>query len=428
MYSSLDKVDIVVADKGRDGGALLVQTDHRDRAEVDGELEISVLFALARVLVPLRVERWKGATVRYAAIGELHPTLATVIASTGQLAESAGEELDLAGVAKRPTADLAEDAFRALAAKVVAREGLDATEDGLRRFEEAVAAGGYDAEADEIGYWNAVAELAAVTGEVLRARFGGRWADDPKDFADIPFMFQVGSNYVNPVGKANKFIAHGERESPRQLVRSLEDRDTPAGPLLPNMKPAAWPARASTVCEPFMPDMDKAGEDVPLVVYGYDHPNTFAMLTHEGPDKHDLADLRRQARANLAAVPVEVERVALEQITFWVVHSSFFAAEKILDVEFMKALHRTIGSEVLAAAVPEKGRLFVTNAIAQPEAIHAFMALARGAYERNEGGRQISPTVFLVMEGEVKGVAKLGGPTEEPEPPKKKGFFSRLFN
>jgi hypothetical protein len=425
MYSSLHKVDIVVADQGRGGGELLVQTDHRDASEVDGEVELAVLFALARIIVPLRVERWKGATVRYVALGQLHPALAEVVAATGQLAESMGQPFDVSGVRARPAADLAEEAFERLSAKVLAREGIEATEDGLAELEGRVAAGGYDAEADEIGYWTAVAELAAVTGSVLRARHGGRWVDDPKDFADIPFMFGVGSSLVNPVGKAIKFIAHGERDSPRQLLRSMEDQGTPDGPLLVNMKPAHWDGRGYAICEPLAPDLEKTGAPIPLVAYGYDHPNTFAMKTKDGGANEDLASLRRQAIENLAAVEVQVERVALDAITFWVAHSSFFAAEKILDPTFMQGLHRTIGAPLLAAAVPEKGRLFVTSAVASPETMHAFMALARGAYERNEGGRQLSPTVFLIMEGRITGVAQ--ATAGEPEP-KKKGFFSRLFN
>ena len=57
-----------------------------------------------------------------------------------------------------------------------------------------------------------------------------------------------------------------------------------------------------------------------------------------------------------------------------------------------------------------------------PEHTIGFMAIAQGAYDQNEGGRQLSPTVFLVMDGVVSGVAT------RAEPPKKKGFFSRLFN
>ncbi len=113
-------------------------------------------------------------------------------------------------------------------------------------------------------------------------------------------------------------------------------------------------------------------------------------------------------------------------LTVWVVHGGYFAAEKVLDQAFMKEMHERVGAEILLAAMPEKGRLMIANGLASPETTTgALMAVALGAFERNEGGRQISPTVFLISEGKVCGIAQV---STEPEPPKKKGFFSRLFN
>jgi hypothetical protein len=128
--------------------------------------------------------------------------------------------------------------------------------------------------------------------------------------------------------------------------------------------------------------MEKSGGDIPLVAYGRDQPNSFAMLSPDNDQAQDLAALRAEALANLAKVEVSVEKVELDALTFWAAH-----------------------------------------AVVAPEKTLAFMALARGAYERNEGGRQLSPTIFLVMDGSVSGIATAA----EPEP-KKKGFFSQLFN
>ena len=88
-------------------------------------------------------------------------------------------------------------------------------------------------------------------------------------------------------------------------------------------------------------------------------------------------------------------------------------------------MHASIG-ELLAAAVPEKGRLFLTNAVAKPETIAAFVAIASGVYQKNEAGRQLSPTVFLVSDGNIVGVAQ---PSESPAPePAKKSWVKKLFN
>jgi hypothetical protein len=87
----------------------------------------------------------------------------------------------------------------------------------------------------------------------------------------------------------------------------------------------------------------------------------------------------------------------------------------------MKSMHERLEAQMLAVAVPAKGQLLVTDAIAKAETMLGFMAIARGIYEKNEGGRQLSPTVFLCAEGRLQGVAKAA-------PPEKKGFFKRLFS
>jgi hypothetical protein len=429
VYSSLHKIDIVVQNKGGGPSKILVQTDHRDAKEVAGELEISILFALARTIVPRRVEDGKNAVVRYVCIGSLHPALAEVAASTGAQVESAGETVSLDGVRRRAAADIADEAFAALGKQLLARRGLAADEKGLAAFEADVAGAPADpVDENEISHWTAVAELAAVTGEVLRAKYGGRWVDDPKDYADIPFMFQPArdAGLVNPVGKAIKFLKHGAAESPRQLIQLVEDAGKPQGPLLFTLKPSSWGARGEAVSEPLTPGMEKAGADIPVIVYGRDQPNTFALFMKDGEREKGIAGMRAEALANLAQIHAEVERVDLDKLTFWVVQGGYFAAEKILDVAFMKSMHERVKAPILAAAIPTKGQLFVTSAVARPETMLGFMAIARGIHEKNEGGRQLSPTVFLVSEGLIQGVAKTS--SEPPAPAEKKGFFKKLFS
>jgi hypothetical protein len=214
----------------------------------------------------------------------------------------------------------------------------------------------------------------------------------------------------NVIDKVQRFLAHGELQSPRHLLRALEDTGT-EGPVLFTLKPAAWASDNEMVCEP-LAELGTTGADTPFLVYGRDHPNTFAMFKR-GETPRDLDELRREALANLANIEVELEKVELERLTFWVVHGNYFAGEKLLDVAFMTRMHAEIG-ELLAVSLPEKGRLFITNAVADPEAIGGFMSLARGVYERNEGGRRLSPTVFLVSEAKIVGVAQ-ASETTAPE-------------
>lgn len=412
VYSSLHKIDFIA--DGPDDRRYLVQTDHRSVEEVEAEVELSILFALARIIGPSRTEHGVGAVVRYVALGGLHPAIAQVVASTGAVAEVDRDDVDLSEVETAPPSDLADGAFAGLARRVLEREGLVADEDGLAAFEK-IASAAPSRDEDEVGYWTMVAELAAVTGEVIRGVAGGRWVDDPQGYADIPFMFAAGgpdSNWnVNAVGKAIKYLAIGDAESPRQLLVALRDREAPEGPLLFSLKPADWGAREQMWCEPLFSTSEPIA-DVPLMVYGHDRPNTFSMI-QRGGEIRDLATMRSEALVNLARVEIEVEKVELAQVTFWVGHGDYFAAEKILDVEFMQGMHSVMG-ELIAAAVPEKSRLFLTSAIADPETIASFMRLVRGVHDRDEGGRRLSPTVFLVSEGRIVGVARTDDGSDEP--------------
>ena len=416
MYSSLDKIDLVT--QAPDGASCLVQTDHRGAAEVEEEPELSVVFALSRILNPQRSSHGQGATVRYVVMGDVHPMIACVVASTNAELEASGAKVELGTVERHKPGDLADVAFAGLAKRVLDRHGLAADEAGLAAFERRIA-GAPTADDDEIGWWTAVVELAAVTGEVLRARFGGRWIIDTNGYADLPFMFEIGSSMSNVIDKSRRFLLHGEGQSTRQLVRAQEDAGGDEGPLLFSLKPASWASANDMVCEP-LADLAKTGADVPVLVYGHDHPNTFAMLKR-GESAHDLAAMRATAIANLAKIEVAIEKVELEQTTFHVVHGNYFACEKLLDPAFVQGLHAKIG-ELLAVAMPEKGRLFVANAVAEMERIAAFMTIVRGVYQKNEGGRQLCPTVFLVSEGSIVGVAQPSEAPPEPAGPwKKKG-------
>ena len=93
VYSSLRKIDIV--SEAPDGTRLLLQTDHRSPDEIDAEPELSMLFALARILGPQRSQHGTGSVVRYVALGGLHPAIARVVASTGAEAEVDRAVVDL---------------------------------------------------------------------------------------------------------------------------------------------------------------------------------------------------------------------------------------------------------------------------------------------------------------------------------------------
>src|SRR5437879_1072282 len=87
MFSSLDRIDIITT------GAY-VQTDHRTADEIEREPELSVLFAIVRVLNPTRVEPADSAKpVVYVAQNQPPEFLRHAIrAAGGRLAIDAGED------------------------------------------------------------------------------------------------------------------------------------------------------------------------------------------------------------------------------------------------------------------------------------------------------------------------------------------------
>ena len=91
--------------------------------------------------------------------------------------EGARQARDLTAVARQDPADLADAAFATMGRRVMAERGLAVDEGGLTELVEAMARPPA-LDDDELGHYTALVELAAATGEVLRARFGGRWVRD----------------------------------------------------------------------------------------------------------------------------------------------------------------------------------------------------------------------------------------------------------
>lgn len=208
MFSSLDRVDIVYTDP--DGRTRWLQSDHRRPAEIEAEAELSLLFALIRVLNPRR-DFPAGDDEPVLEYRCQHRPPAFIAAAVA----GAGAELVVDGpvpyLDDAPDAEtLADLGFAALAARVTTEHDVGCDLDGLRALEQRPRV---TLESDEIGHWRAVLGLAAVAGEVLRARSGGRWALHPAAGA-LPFVFLLGPAaapiVVDPLGAAIRWTEGGE--------------------------------------------------------------------------------------------------------------------------------------------------------------------------------------------------------------------------
>ena len=189
------------------------------------------------------------------------------------------------------------------------------------------------------------------------------------------------------------------------------------------LKPPGWGTHG-VYARPLMERYDES----PVAVIAEDHPNNVAYPTDDEGDGSKRDALFAEALANLADIDVEIEKLDLGiEMDLYVVHGHFYAAEKILDEAFMHRMHALLRQELLAVAVPVKSRMFISAGIQSPDNLARLMGLAQSVFE-NEA-HPISPRVFGVMGGKVSAMIQpTGGDAPEPEPKKKKGFWSRLFN
>ncbi|OJH37650.1 hypothetical protein [Cystobacter ferrugineus] len=421
MYSSLDSIDIVTQNEetGRKG---FLQTDHRSAAEIQQERELSTLFALTRMLNARQAIESEGGPVDVLYVCSEPPPdfLRSVVTSAGGRVQINDEPVSVYEGPIGTPEDLAEDAFRRLAYRV-AHEREASLDEGLLSALQEEYAQQPGAEEDEPGYWTRVVELAAVTGELLRARHGGRWAA-AQDMATMPFAFRLGGEgaspaIVNVVGKAERFLTNGERDSLVLLLRMAEDQSLLAAseprPVLFTLKPSDWSVRDRVLCRPLFDAQTRA--DVPLLAYGEDLPNSFSLFKRGGSRDGELDALHAQALENLKAVSVEIDEHGEGPQRVLAVSGHFFAAEKVLDVPFMRAMHERLGSQVLLAAVPRKGLLLLTSALVEPPFTAEFLGLCEEQYA-NQDSAPISPTPLVIQDGEIRGFVQMGDEAPTPSP------------
>lgn len=227
MFSSLDRVDIVAT-------GVYIQTDHRTANEIKQEPELSILFAVVRVLNPLRgnEDPAQNPVVVYVAREPPPAFLCQAIrAAGGQIAVDVAGEFRAApldegegeGEEPPPLEVVIDAAFAGLAQRVAAEHGVELTRDGLATVEQALADVAGDPEQDELTYWSSVMKLGSFGGELIRTKNGGEWR--AVDSGTLPIalatVYQGEEATVNPLGKAIKRFANGDEDSLVGLVDIL---------------------------------------------------------------------------------------------------------------------------------------------------------------------------------------------------------------
>jgi uncharacterized protein YtpQ (UPF0354 family) len=434
MFSSLDRIDLVTQDP-RTGKKAFHQTDHRSTAEVQQEAELSILFALTRVMNARQMgEREGGVRVLYVCFEKPPDFLQRAVVAAGGRLMVNDQDLIYEGVLGTPE-ELADEAFRKLARRVLRERDLPLDESSLSALEQDFL-GSPGPEDDEIGYWTRVVELAAVTAELLRTQVGGKWIEAP-NMATVPFVFHLApggesSPRINALGRAERFLQNGERDSLLHLLRMAEDhanRKEQPKRVLFTLKAPGWVGQDKTVCRPVL-EGEKTAAEVPLLAYGEDMPNSFAIFVKDGTREREMDVMHAQALETLKGVEVQVQEIEESEGKLFVVSGSYFAAEKLLDVDFMRGMHERLQSPLLVAGVPRKGLLFIGD-VREPQLMNGLMAILAAEHAKN-ASEPISPTPLIVSDGKICGVVRTAEKQEEtlaaapPEKPRR-GFFSRLW-
>jgi hypothetical protein len=436
VYCSIDKIDLAAR---VDGKPIAIQSDHRSNAEMLEEPELSVLFALARIVnarAQLAEDGHVDAAVHYAVATEPPAFMREVLAAAhATLDRGDRKRVEHFGPGSaHEVGVLADRAFKELARRAAAKVGVRDLAMALRMLEDQTYANPPE-RTDEVAYWTRVLELSALAGELLRAKYPGRWVQS--DRALVPFGFQMtaSESMMFPTNRAQRVVEDGRGESLFKLLIAAEETASGVskGRLMPSLRDRRDVVLDDVVWKPVI--SDDAPSDLPIVVCGVDGETTFGLLRKEAIGKTPEQAFA-EAYSNLAEEDVQCDEVASGIL---LVSGSFYAAEKLLDREFMRSLHDDLGADLLAAAAPARGCLLVGRITDNPAAIARFAELTRSRHDES-GGRSISPAVMLVSDGRVAGYVR--GPEDEqreadtqPDRPqteqssdsKKPGFLRRLF-
>src|SRR5258708_32962377 len=164
VYCSIDKIDLAAR---LDGNPIAVQTDHRTRDEIEAQPELSVLFAMARVVnarSQLADDGHPTAAVHYVVADDPPALLREALSAVGGTIERADRRLTLEKLGPGSEAAvgvLADRSMVALARRAATRVGSRDLAMALRMLEDQTFANPPE-RADEERYWTRVLELAAL--------------------------------------------------------------------------------------------------------------------------------------------------------------------------------------------------------------------------------------------------------------------------
>jgi hypothetical protein len=202
--------------------------DERNAAAMARLPSLSTLVAIARILNGRRAleARYGGkGEIRYAVIAQPPTFLTDAIVRAGAAVVDAGGDRVILPASPASLSAIVDSAFAELAHHVRTSVGAHDMITALRATEKIRRAAPLDREAKPALYWTAVFELAALAGELSRAK-GGRWIETAE--MPVPFALKFpGGELAMPAKLAQKIVEGGEPEASLEAPQGASTAEPP---------------------------------------------------------------------------------------------------------------------------------------------------------------------------------------------------------
>lgn len=198
--------------------------------------------------------------------------------------------------------------------------------------------------------------------------------------------------------------------------------------MRPSLQPHNWEHKNIMLYEDILKNSSAMKADIPILCFGMDKPDMFEPLQKTPNNEKYFKLFKDAAIKNIVKEQVTVNDVGMGDFTMTVVSGSYYAAEKILDKEFMKKIQQERNYPMLAVGLPRKGTLFIANGVLPPETIGKFIQVIGFKYGENEPAKPLSKTAFIVQQGELSGIISPQYDNgKKPAAEEKKSFWGKLF-
>jgi hypothetical protein len=407
-WADLDK--LAVAKPRPDGRATLIARDDRSTDAITEARHLSTVIAIARVVRGRFAidARHDGRGLVIYSVREAPPAFLVdaVSAAGGIVFDGSREHANKSPLATTVQLDAA---FSDLASAVRRRLKVSSIGDALDVLEHHVRRRAI-AKDDVVATWTAIAELAALAGELIRAHHPARWIEAGNE--RFPLGLDLGKGEIAFPGKLAQVIVDGGAGSLRSLVKIAVGPEPVVRPTARASAPAdpvstAYSHPMPLLCDRRTVPIDRlthellVGDevdtpDVPVIVYVEDRDDAIAWPQDLGAPTDAL---RRTALANLAKRELELTSMDVLIGKVVVVTGGFYAAEAILDPATMARVRAELGgTERMLVGIPARGHLIAidaTLASADPELQAAFLMMVEGEYLRALERDRISSEVFV---------------------------------